>query len=109
MLAPLVVSILFSWWVGRVAPPDEVGINRWVWLAALFVAATVVVLLFQRLFRRALPLVALMQLTLVFPDQAPSRARAALRASSGRSLMRRLQAGELAEERVWTARCSPTC
>jgi hypothetical protein len=104
VLAPLGASIIFSWWVGRVAPPDEVGVNQWVWLAALFLAATGVVLVFQRLFRRALPLVALLQLTLVFPDQAPSRARAALRASSGRSLLRRLEAGEFEGEGLDGAR-----
>ena len=61
-------------------------------LRALLIAAvsTVVVWGFDRYARKLLPLAALMQLSLVFPDQAPSRFRSALRAGSSRRLERTL-------------------
>ncbi len=45
----------------------------------------------QRLARRVVPLAALFQMSLVFPDRAPSRFRTAMRASSSRSLARSLK------------------
>lgn len=54
------------------------------------VVSTVVVWAVDRVARRALPLAALMQLSLVFPDQAPSRFKAALRSGSSRRLERQV-------------------
>jgi HD-GYP domain-containing protein (c-di-GMP phosphodiesterase class II) len=47
-----------------------------------------VLVLIDKLVRRMLPLAALLQLTLVFPDETPSRFRMALKAGSGRRLAR---------------------
>ena len=49
------------------------------WWLAMSLAATVVVSLLYSLARRLLPLGALLELSLVFPDEAPSRFRLALR------------------------------
>jgi hypothetical protein len=59
----------------------------WVGLSAL---ATAVLVLGDRLSRKALPLVALLKLSLVFPDRAPSRLRTALRAGTVQSLQQRI-------------------
>lgn len=50
------------------------------WLAALLIASTVVLVVVERIARRALPLAGLLRLTLLVPDKTPSRFRIALRA-----------------------------
>jgi len=76
---PLLLSFAFSVAAGRIAPADEIGIHRWLWIAIVFVLANILLLVLRRLAARLIPLVALMKLTLVFPDNAPSRTKAALR------------------------------
>ncbi|MFZ4811597.1 MAG: HD-GYP domain-containing protein, partial [Ilumatobacteraceae bacterium] len=49
-------------------------------------AATVTMRLVERAMRRALPLASLLELTLIFPDQAPSRLKMAMRAASSTEL-----------------------
>lgn len=65
------------------AMPDSPGIP-WllVRLAAVTVSATVVMRLVGAVLRRALPLATLLDLTLIFPDRAPSRLRLAMSAAS---------------------------
>ena len=52
--------------------------------------------------RRFLPLAALFKMSLAFPDQAPSRYKAAMRTRTLRQLQRGLDAGELPETAVGT-------
>jgi hypothetical protein len=90
-LAPLVASFAFAWWWSAVLPvPASFGLRvvRWLGIA---VASTIVLLGVQRALRRLLPLAALLSLTLVFPDEAPSRFRVALRSYSARDLDRSLR------------------
>src|SRR4051794_7077424 len=58
---------------------------------AITIVSLVVMVLVDKLARRLLPLASLLQLTLVFPDQAPSRFRTAVKAGSGRRLAREVQ------------------
>jgi HD-GYP domain-containing protein (c-di-GMP phosphodiesterase class II) len=58
------------------------------WLLALMALATVVLRVVDAQSRRLLPLAALLRLSLVFPDHAPSRFGVALRSGSGRALQR---------------------
>lgn len=91
LLVPLVVSFVIALWLGSIIPiPASLGgrIARWVGIAA---ASTAVLLPLQRLMRRLLPLSALFSLTLVFPDEAPSRFGLALRSASVRDLDRALR------------------
>ena len=60
------------------------------WLGGLAALSTVIVYRLDKAARRLLPLAALLRLTLVFPDRAPSRFKAALRTASVRDLERRL-------------------
>jgi putative nucleotidyltransferase with HDIG domain len=60
------------------------------WWIALSALATGVLVLGDRLSRKALPLVALLRLSLIFPDRAPSRFRTALRAGTVQSLEERI-------------------
>ena len=71
-----------SWW-GEVA-----------WWALVIIAPWVIYVGAARLARRALPLAALLRMTLVFPDRAPSRMAVARRAGSTRALERQIHAAE---------------
>ena len=62
-----------------------------VWWFGMSLAATAVVSLIYALSRRLLPLGALLELSLVFPDESPSRFRLALRTGTVESLEERLR------------------
>ena len=70
---PIAVSVLFTWIAGRVMPPERLGIGRWTWILGVFVLANIVLVVLRTASRRLMPLVALLKMTLVFPDHAPSR------------------------------------
>jgi titin len=72
------------------------GVGQAGWWLLLLVTPGVVYLLTNRLARRALPLAALLRMTLVFPDQAPTRMAVARRAGSTRALERQLEANHRA-------------
>jgi hypothetical protein len=94
-LIPILASIGFVTIVSRlVSAPTE---SFWLylgWWIALTGAATVVLLAVDRLARRLLPLVALYKLSLVFPDNAPSRFRTALKSRSVGTLEERIAAAK---------------
>jgi putative nucleotidyltransferase with HDIG domain len=69
-------------------PRSQIGVVAW-W-ALLIAVPGVVYVATSRLARRALPLAALLRMTLVFPDKAPSRMAVARRAGSTRALERQL-------------------
>ena len=73
-------------------PPDGSRASYVAWWVALSGAATVSLVAAGRLSRRLLPLAALMRLSLVFPDSAPSRFRTALRTGTVATLGERLTA-----------------
>jgi HD-GYP domain-containing protein (c-di-GMP phosphodiesterase class II) len=62
------------------------------WWTAILVLATVVVFAVERLTRRLAPLAALLKLSLVFPDRAPSRFSVALRSGTVNQLQDRYEA-----------------
>jgi putative nucleotidyltransferase with HDIG domain len=73
-----------------VAPPLGSGALAVVWWVGFAGIATVSLVIAGRLARRLLPLSALMRLSLVFPDGAPSRFRIALRTGTVATLEMRL-------------------
>jgi putative nucleotidyltransferase with HDIG domain len=75
---------------GRAAPPPPSGPAVVLWWLSLLALATIVAVLVERLARRLIPLAVLLQLSLVFPDQAPSRFRLAREAGSVRQLEDRI-------------------
>ena len=88
---PFGASVVFVWVVSRViaAPDGSVGFVAW-WLG-LSAAGSLVMWLVDRAARRLLPLAALLQLSLVFPDQAPSRFKAAMESGRVGQLRERLE------------------
>ncbi len=81
----------FTWLAGVLVPPERLGLHRWVWVGLVFIAANGLLVVVGRLTRWLLPLAALMKLTLVFPDHAPSRTKAALRQSNSRTMLRNME------------------
>ena len=95
VLAPIAVSVGFVAVASRVVRRPEQWYGLVCWWVGLTLAATLVLLATERVLRRALPLVALFRLSLVFPDHAPSRFKVAMRTNTLRQLQRSLEAGEL--------------
>jgi HD-GYP domain-containing protein (c-di-GMP phosphodiesterase class II) len=94
-LTPVVASIVFVHYAGQIVPAPLSSL--WLYLAwwfGLSVAATGVLVAIDRITRRLLPLAALLQLSLVFPDEAPSRFKIAFRAGDVDRLEARLAAKE---------------
>ncbi len=91
IVGPILSSFAFSIAAGRIAPASELGMNRWLWVAIVFGLANVLLVVLRTLSTRLVPLIALMKLTLVFPDNAPSRTKAALRQSNSRTMLRDME------------------
>ena len=92
---PFVVVTIAIWRIHSSLPsPAGRGeaIVRWVGLSILSTAALIFL---DKLARRLLPLATLFKLSLVFPDEAPSRFSIAMRQNTTRSLQRDLEAGDL--------------
>jgi response regulator RpfG family c-di-GMP phosphodiesterase len=66
-------------------------------IVVLLVVASAAAFAAERIARRLLPLSALLRLTMVFPDRAPSRFAVARQAGNPRELMARLKSGDLDE------------
>lgn len=70
----------------RLTPDGETMIGAIGWIALAGAVGFAVAVVMGRFTVRALPLAALLRLSLVFPDQAPSRLKLAIRASSPKRL-----------------------
>ncbi len=95
-LVPFFVSFVVTLSASKIIPYPAPILLRggwWILMAVLGIASLIVV---DEVARRMLPLAALMQMTLLFPDQAPSRFGVALRSSSTKQLERRVS--ELLED-----------
>jgi hypothetical protein len=81
---PLVLAMASGWMIGRQAFTQPwPTLVRW---AAMSAVATAVLIGVECVARRLLPLCALMNLSLVFPDRAPSRFSVALRSGNVKQL-----------------------
>ena len=93
-LLPVVVAIAVATGLVHLIPEPR---SRWgevAWWALVIIAPWVIYFGAARLARRALPLAALLRMTLVFPDRAPNRMAVARRAGSTRALERQIRAAE---------------
>ena len=92
-LLPIVGSLLFVRAAATAleAPTSSLGLYL-AWWFALSLGATGVVALLYACTRRLLPLGALLELSLVFPDEAPSRFRVAMQTGTVTQLEARLRA-----------------
>jgi len=88
---PIAVSLGFVYIASHVLPAPTGSLVLYVgWWIALSGSATVLLIGVERVLRRFLPLIALYRVSLVFPDAAPSRFRAALGENTTATLEERL-------------------
>jgi hypothetical protein len=80
-ITPIIVALITSVAVGRLLPRPSGWASAGWWLAT-GAASTLALMVTDRAVRRLLPLAQLLQLTLVFPDKAPSRFGVALRSGN---------------------------
>jgi len=94
-VAPLAASLAFVRLASMVVPAPLSSLWLYItWWFGLSLAATVVLIAIDRVTRRLLPLAALLQLSLVFPDEAPSRFKLAFKAGDVERLEARLKVRE---------------
>jgi putative nucleotidyltransferase with HDIG domain len=89
-LVPAVAAAGAALLIGKAFPPPS-GAAAVSWWLVLLVITTLVAILVERVARRLLPLAALLELTLAFPDQTPSRFKIARTAGNLRQLEQRIQ------------------
>ena len=89
VFAPLIASWLTVRWLGDSFYRPPGGIGLLIWFVQALVASVAVAVLVHRIADRFTPITMLLKLTLVFPDQAPSRFRTALRAGSLKNVQRK--------------------
>ena len=98
-VVPLALSTGFAMAASAALPPASSRAAQIAGWAVTAFASTGVLILADRAARRLLPLAALMNLSIVFPDQAPSRYKVARSAAGVRNLQARLErARRLGEE-----------
>ena len=90
-LLPVLVAVAAAVLFVHLVPKPRSGPELWIWWVLAIVSPWLVYVGVDRLARRALPLAALLKMTLVFPDHAPSRLAVARRAGSTRGLERQLE------------------
>ena len=103
---PIIASVLAATFASSVGPRPETLLEFIAWWVVLTAVALGVLIVVDRLARRLLPLAALLKLSMLFPDRAPSRFRIARNAASVRKLQEQLaEARErgIAAEPVWAA------
>jgi putative nucleotidyltransferase with HDIG domain len=88
-LLPALVAAMVVGLLGR-GTSEPTGPSRILWYGWLFCTGTVIALVLERVARRALPLAVLLQLSLAFPDRAPSRFAMARTAGNTRRLHERV-------------------
>ena len=93
---PILCSLVAAWAISSVLPPSSGG-TRWAYRALVVAVALAAAMLAERAARRLLPMTTLLKLSLLFPDQAPSRFKVARQATSRQSL------DQLAGQRKGTA------
>ena len=90
-LAPIVVSFAAALLLNYVIPRPVSVLTAIARVVLILVASVVVLALVDRQARKLLPLAALLQLSLLFPDQMPNRFKLALKAGSGRRMAREVE------------------
>ena len=89
-LTPVVVGFLAGAAVARLLPQPETAYQILTWWITVIAAATVAATGTDRLGRKLLPLTVLLKMTMLFPDEAPSRLKMARRAGNIKELRKRL-------------------
>ncbi|GAC1325000.1 MAG: hypothetical protein NVSMB13_07330 [Mycobacteriales bacterium] len=106
VLLPPVTAVLVGASLSRRLPTPNGFPGHVLWWAAILAISTVALVVVDRVVRRALPLAALLQLSVLFPGRAPSRFAVARQAGSTRrlaELVRRAEAAAIRSEPIVAA------
>lgn len=95
VLAPVAASVGVAIAIGWAIPRPAEPLALLCWFAGIITISTVVLRSVDRAMHRFLPAVALLRISLVFPDRAPSRFRLALRSGTVNQLRRTMDDGAL--------------
>jgi hypothetical protein len=87
-VVPFVAAIVAVQIAARFLPRPNTALPLVVWLVVMATIATATLWTVDRQARKLLPLAMMLRLSLVFPDQAPSRFATALKSGSGKALQR---------------------
>jgi hypothetical protein len=93
LLVPIGLSLAVTAFLRSLLPRPSSTLAWLGWWIALLSAGVAAAVIFERLGRRLMPLVMLLKLSMLFPDQAPSRFAVAVKAGSVRNLRSRLAEG----------------
>jgi HD-GYP domain-containing protein (c-di-GMP phosphodiesterase class II) len=96
LLIPIAVGVIAVKVAVMLVPRPDGRLLFCGWMAALILISFTASLGTQRVTRRVAPLAMLFKMSLVFPDEAPSRFGAAMRSGSLRSLARRFERSDTA-------------
>ncbi|MFN8076013.1 MAG: pentapeptide repeat-containing protein [Kineosporiaceae bacterium] len=87
---PAASAIGFGLVMHTQAPPTRLEVNPWVWMVGVLTVSWLLLWVLTAALTRLLPLSVLMRLSLVFPDEAPSRFKVAMRAGNSREVERQI-------------------
>jgi putative nucleotidyltransferase with HDIG domain len=90
LCGPVLASFAAAYGVHRLLPPVASNLDRTWHLVLLVAVSTLALLVVDRLGRRLLPLVTLLDLSMLFPDRAPSRVKVAREAIRRRPIEEQL-------------------
>ena len=99
-LVPLLAGFFAGAWVSHRLPEPERVSQVVMWWVLTIATATAAATLVDRFARRFLPLSTLLKMSMLFPDEAPSRLRVARRSGSMSELKRRVAAVETGGDRA---------
>jgi HD-GYP domain-containing protein (c-di-GMP phosphodiesterase class II) len=94
-VAPIAIALAVSITLAGHLPRSGAFIQPVLWWACVTLAPMAVVAVMERAARRLLPLAALLNLSMVFPDQAPRRFKVARKVGTPSDLRRRLEEARL--------------
>ncbi len=92
LLLPGAVGLIWGLLAGRFASPERLGWPWLLWFVVVSGGAMIIVLALTRVAQRFMPMVALLRLSLIFPDKVPSRFEVARRTYSPAVLQARIDA-----------------
>ena len=91
IVVPITLSIVAATVTAHLLPRPRTTGSLAGWWVVVLVVPTVVLVVTDRLARRALPLAVLLKMTMVFPDRAPKRLAIVRKSGSTRNLARRVE------------------
>lgn len=97
-VVPIILSMAFITVATRVVARPDTWVATAAWFLVLTAGATLVIVRAAKVMRRVLPVATLFNISLVFPDQAPSRFSVAMRRNTVRQLQRSVDDGTLDEQ-----------